>query len=91
MKELNEINEIVEKINNEIYEILPVFGTEYTYPVTYESDGNEYCIKFLDMPLWTSANDEREFIDEVDDYEDLEKFIRKSINDFISEIKKIKV
>ncbi len=42
---------------------------------SYSSDGAEEYIEFLGFPLWSSANDEREWVKSEDGEEDLEPLL----------------
>ena len=91
MESAEEILKVVEKINDNIYDIVLDIPYANTYPLSFETDGNDYAINFLNFSMWDSENDTREYDDVKDTYEDLEKFIRRQLNDFISELSKIKV
>jgi hypothetical protein len=72
---------IVERINEELYEKFRLFNEECPSDdqlIYCTMDGYSHWIKFKDKEVWNSENDERSFIE--DDYEDLEKFIRKRLN-----------
>lgn len=82
------IDNICSNINSIIYEIIE---NSDLYPlVTYESDGDYKCIKFMNFVIWSEECDDREYDDEKDQYkEDLESFIKRHISNTIMELSNI--
>lgn len=85
--DIADICELIDKLNNEY---IKQTGDEYTLPTPFvlSSDGCEVEINFMGQPVWDSINDERQYIDELDDYESLEMFIRNMANKIIAVITK---
>ncbi len=85
--------EAVENINQEIYEDLwEKYGE--TFPILeLQTDGYAIAITFMgDYQLWCSENDEREYFDEdKDEYEPLEKYLRRKVQELIDQIGGIKI
>ncbi len=85
--ENNEILKIVWNINNDLYERLEVFESEYMIPtLEFISSGDVTLIKFLDFTLWYSEEDEREFCEDKDEYEDLDKYLYRKIKEIIKKL-----
>ncbi len=77
--------ELFDKLSEEEYEIL------LPDLLTFWSDGNVDCVKFLSIVIWSAESDERKFLVEEEDYEPLEGFLRRKINKITSVIKKVEV
>lgn len=91
---INQLDKIIESIN---YDIQKQTRKEYIQ-VTMHSSGYSVCVRFMDIDIWTSEDDEREWIEEKDgvplpagqEYqEDLEHFIRRRINKEIAGVGEI--
>ena len=82
---IQEAINVVKSINEEIYE---QHQSEFI-PINCCTDGDEVCIEFLNQHIWTSIEDEREYLDDKDDWEPLEQFVRIKIMELINEIKNI--
>lgn len=65
-------------------------GVSYE-PFTYVGNGDEQLINMFDHNLWNSYHDEREFIDAKDEYEDIEVFVRRKAQEFITAISKVRL
>lgn len=82
---------IVENINSNIWnfenEELNNLIKEYGNLLEIHSDGYEYKITFLSFDIYSSDDDERPYIDEKDDYMNLEQFIILQIKDIVNKIK----
>ncbi|KKL81332.1 hypothetical protein LCGC14_1995800 [marine sediment metagenome] len=88
-----EILHAVEDINQEIYEF---FEEKYgeTFPILeLQTDGFASVITFMgNYQLWTSEDDEREYIDEdKDEYEPFEPYLRRKTQEMINQIGSIKI
>lgn len=75
---LIEISDVVVKLNVDLHKNT---NTPQTYFVL-QTDGLHHCILFGDVCLWDSNNEEREWIEERKDYEDLENFVRNQYNKY---------
>jgi len=60
---------------------------------TLEFCSNGFCclIKFLDNIIWSSENEEREFLEDKDDYEPLKEYVIKKYNEMIDLLQKQKI
>ncbi len=81
---------IVNKINREIFESNDVDVSVYCY-LHYRSNGQVAEISFLEIELWTSDNDDREYNEKTKEYRPLEDYLRHRINNIIEEISTLKV
>ena len=89
---INEVFDVVYKLNQEIYESLFETCGEI-YPVfELHTDGNIILILIGSHQLWNSEDDEREYIDEdKDEYEPLEQYLRREVQKIINTISNIKL
>lgn len=81
---LSKLESVVDNLNEVIPEEYAwnLFSLHYS---TYWSS-----IRFGEMILWDSDNDEREYIEEKDDYEDLEQFVIKKFVSNVDSLLKLK-
>lgn len=58
----------------------------------FELSTNSYAviIKFLGLVIWSSENEEREWIESANDYEPLDKFLMKEADELIDSLQKMK-
>lgn len=94
--ELFEIIDAVETINNRIYETInPDWydrhsQDDYNYPeLNIQSNGCAAIITFMAVTIWSSEDDEREFIEEKNDYEPFEPFLEKEIKKLLEKASKL--
>ena len=78
--------DIVSDLNNELYE--KIGETERKF--YYSSDGYIDCIWFGTELLWDSDNDDREYIEENNDYEPLKPFIKRAFNNYVNKLNSLK-
>lgn len=57
----------------------------------YRSIGYQDYFYFLDIVIWDSDNDEREYNEEIDEYESLEEYVVNKINKLFSIFGKINI
>lgn len=88
MKELIESLEAVQTINQDLYEKSD--GCQYLY-VELQCDGDCIIIKFLDQIIWNSDDDLRIFYEEGNEYEPIENYLRREINELLESIRKIEL
>jgi len=81
---------VVEYINNSTYDLLSKIVSGETFDdiverfrLSYITDGDIDIIKFNDYVLWDSEMDEREWVEEYDNYEPLKPYIIKLMLDYI--------
>lgn len=79
--------EVVKQLNQELYD--KHYITDYDFE--YRSNGYYDAIYFLDKCIWYSDEDDRKFIEEINDYEPLLPFVRKKFNIFIDSVSKLKL
>lgn len=77
MKEENEIIEAIGNINNNFIEVSEENG--YDYQLELISNGNTFVIRWLDITIWNSDDDSRQFDEDKNEYEPLEQFLKKRI------------
>lgn len=78
--------EIVIELNAELYER---YGeTERIF--SYTTNGFYDIISFDEIMLWNSEDDDRHFIEEIDDYEPFIPFIMRKFNNYIDDLNKLK-
>jgi hypothetical protein len=89
-----EIINIIEKLNMELLkELSDEDYTEASYflELKLSTWGHDvFIIEFLNNQIWCSEDDMREYTDE-DEYEPLEYFLRRGINQVLNYISKIKI
>ena len=85
--------DMVERLNMDLFENdeLRPFLEEWGVGFSYMTDGYINVIEIMDFALWNDDNDEREYIEEIDDYEPLEDYIRKSFNNIMETFSKISI
>lgn len=55
----------------------------------YSSNGYSDMILFNDRVLYCSENDDRKFIEEINEYEPLLPYLKNKFNDYVNELNKI--
>lgn len=63
--------------------------TNSPHSFNYSSNGYEDMILFNDQILWCSENENRKFIEEIDEYEPLLPYLKNKFNDYVNELNKI--
>jgi len=76
----------VNNLNEELYERSG--ETEATF--IYWTNGFVDCIKFGELWLWDSENDDRDWIEDKNDYEPFEPFIKRMFNEEVEKLHKLK-
>lgn len=76
-KTLQEISDILEELNEQLMECLP--EKEQAWWLGLSCEFNEYWarIKFQDIELFNTENNEQEFFEETNEYEDLKDYIQR--------------
>lgn len=80
--DLADVFRAVQNINADIASALPGDEDE-TECLTLMTDGFSCIVKFGDERIWHSREDNRVFIEEENEYEDLEMFLRSSIYELL--------
>lgn len=86
MEERLDYIEIVRELNVELYEI---HNEEYQ-SFSYMSNGYYDAVYFEEHVLWDSENDNREFIEETNDYEPFLPFIKREFNNWVDKLNSLK-
>jgi len=82
---------IVYNINTELYELSEDFCVEYGVGLQFSTDGYASVIEFMGYVLWSTEDDEREYIEDKDDYEPLAPFVRRKFNELINNLSTLKL
>lgn len=87
------ILDIIFLLNQDVFDQLDEGEYEELYPdlFTLTSDGNCDIVKFMNVTLWSSLCDDREFLRDVEDYEPLDEFLKKKANKLLKIIRKVKL
>lgn len=81
---VDEVLKVVEKINDSMTEI----DGDYDYLLSCEIKSSYTIdVKFLGISLYNNQSDDRKYIDEIDDYEELELFLIRSMQTVLKNIK----
>jgi len=99
--DLIEVYKAVQEINESMFGCFvepPVEAKDFddwSNAITYSklyllTDGETISISFLDIPIWDTDMDEREYDDEKDDWEPLVLFLKRKITGILSNIVRIK-
>lgn len=83
---MTDYTRIIENLNNELYEKFNETGSSFGY----STNGYAHLIFFDQNVLWSSDNDEREWIEEINDKESLEPHIKKLFNMLADKIYRLK-
>jgi hypothetical protein len=83
-----DIIDLVDNIQGEIYE--QTCGCEY-YLIEVCFCSGMCVINFLDIQIWNSDDDMREYDEVKDEYEPLGDFLRREINNEIKKLSQIKL
>ena len=78
--------DIVSDLNNELYEKIGETESKFSYA----TDGYIDYIWFGTELLWDSEIDDRELIEENNDYEPLKHYIKRAFNDYVDKLKSLK-
>lgn len=88
---MGDIIDIVNEINRELYdnndELDLIINGDVQ--VIYSTDGYHENIKYLNILIWRYDEDEREWIEDCNDYEPLKPFLIKKIKEINNNITKI--
>jgi hypothetical protein len=85
----SEAFDIVKKLDDELED----YKEHEWFPIdlAYSSDGYNEVITFMGAMVWNSVNEERSIDDDIGDYESLELFVRRRINEALGIMRKIKI
>ena len=83
---IQDIDDLITKLNNEYYEL----NDEYFTPYFLSSSAGIRRIFFLGEQIWTSEDDEREYINEEQDIkEELEVYLRREAKRIVCDLHKV--
>ena len=82
---MSEYLQIIDELNQELYEKLGETDWEFSY----STNGYVHIIKFGEIVIWNSEDDEREWIEEKNDYEPMKPFLKRILAQGVYELKKI--
>ena len=93
--DLNEVNNLLTRLNEQM-DPWSETGENFFYDngvilLSLEVYDSEHCIMYLGNTIWTTTDDEREWIEENDDYEELEVFLIRMVKKFNEKIKELVV
>lgn len=83
-KTLQEIADIISELNDELCSSLPEKEQQWWTGLSCEFNEWWASIKFQDIELFNSEADEREYLEDVDDYEDLRDCIKRVLLEKLS-------
>lgn len=86
-KPMNTYKELVTELNIELYERFGEFEKGFEYSTTGFVDE----IKFDGVSLWNSEMEVREWIEDKNDYEPFEPFIRRTFNEYLDKMHTLKI
>lgn len=86
MKEEVNLEEVVRALNTELFETDGEENTQFEFTTT----GFAQIITFGEMVVWSSEDDNREFFEDLNEYEPMETFIRKEFNKRIDHLATLK-
>ena len=78
--------EIINELNQELYEKVGEIGRDFSY----STNGYVDFVNFGEIMIWNSEMDEREWIEENNDYEPLKPFIKRMYNQEIEKLQLFK-
>jgi hypothetical protein len=98
VNKIDEISDLVGRLNDELYEQFEAVDGKTEafmdmrdyFSLYIHTDGCNILIKFAGVWLWDWDNDLRNYIEETDEYEPLEPFLRRRINDVVSTLNHLK-
>lgn len=79
--------ELVKELNIELHEKFE----EEEKMFSYQTNGFDDAILFDGVLLWNSEIDGREWIEEKNDYEPFESFIRRTFNEYLDKINSLRI
>lgn len=88
MTEFEEIMDAVNTLEQEIFE--QTEGMEY-FNIVATSNGFCTRVSFIGIELWNSEDDQREYIEDKDEYEPMETYLRRTINEELVKLRMISV
>jgi len=78
--------EIINELNQELYEKVGEIGRDFSY----STNGYVDIVNFGEIMIWNSEMDEREWIEDKNDYEPFKPFIKRMYNQEIEKLQLFK-
>jgi len=78
--------EIINDLNQELYEKVGEIGRDFSY----STNGYVDIVNFGEIMIWNSEMDEREWIEDKNDYEPLKPFLKRMLLQEIDKLIKVK-
>jgi len=84
---------MVDRLNSDLYDndATEKFCENYGLSFGYTTDGFVNVITLMDFMLWNDDNEEREYNEEMDEWEPLEPFIRCKFAEIVKNITQMKL
>lgn len=82
---------VVYNINEELFEMSEDFCVENGTGLCFTTDGFASVIEFMGHVLWSTEDDDRDYIEETDDFEPLAPFVRRKFNELIDNLSALKL
>lgn len=83
----NKLVEIVNVLEQDVYE--KTEGVEY-FNFEVVTNGFATMVNFIGLTIWNSEDDDREYYEETDSYEPMEKHLRRVLNNELDKLRNIK-
>lgn len=83
----NKLVEIVNVLEQDVYE--KTEGVEY-FNFEVVTNGFATMVNFIGLTIWNSEGDDREYYEETDSYEPMEKHLRRVLNNELDKLRNIK-
>lgn len=81
-----DFDELMIQLNSHLSDV----GTDEPHFFSYETGEFWAIIKFNDYVLWSSEDDERIYLEELNDYEPLISFIKRKFNSYVEDLSRLK-
>lgn len=82
--EVEEVLEVVRKLNDEINENLEEASATFYFGM--DTDGYSSVVTFMGINIWSSEDDERDFVDNINEYEPLIDYLKFEANKMIENL-----
>ena len=87
MEDYNKLVEIVNVLEQEVFE--QTEGIEY-FNFEVVTNGFATIINFIGLQIWNSEDDDRNYYDETDSYEPMDKHLRRILNTELDKLRMLK-
>jgi hypothetical protein len=83
------VKDVVDRLNEDLYNKKPELIEKYGWHFAYEYADEAFAITFIESLIWDSENDNRPYIEETDEYQDLYLFIKDILRKYVETINSI--